>query len=110
MLIQHNPNEGLKLKYRYIGGDTFIVLIQHNPNEGLKQVPGHSSVPTPQVLIQHNPNEGLKHLIDDYLEQLLRRAHSAQPERGIETPYLFTHSVTPASAHSAQPERGIETR
>ena len=37
------------------------------------------------VLIQHNPNEGLKPNRALPLLRPLPRAHSAQPERGIET-------------------------
>ena len=37
MLIQHNPNEGLKLQeFNCVVAGDVAVLIQHNPNEGLK--------------------------------------------------------------------------
>ena len=36
VLIQHNPNEGLKLSLSGGGAGVGPVLIQHNPNEGLK--------------------------------------------------------------------------
>ena len=36
MLIQHNPNEGLKLHWLTTQAAAHDVLIQHNPNEGLK--------------------------------------------------------------------------
>ena len=38
MLIQHNPNEGLKLVLLPDKDKSLLVLIQHNPNEGLKQM------------------------------------------------------------------------
>ena len=37
VLIQHNPNEGLKLPVPYPCPNPAPVLIQHNPNEGLKR-------------------------------------------------------------------------
>ena len=37
MLIQHNPNEGLKHVHEVALSLDGVVLIQHNPNEGLKQ-------------------------------------------------------------------------
>ena len=61
------------------------------------------------MLIQHNPNEGLKQEWPDDLPMWQYRAHSAQPERGIETEALTLERPVPGSAHSAQPERGIET-
>ena len=60
VLIQHNPNEGLKLPLCGPAASSGCVLIQHNPNEGLKQVCAPHQVQINQVLIQHNPNEGLK--------------------------------------------------
>ena len=36
VLIQHNPNEGLKLQLLQVPDIVSQVLIQHNPNEGLK--------------------------------------------------------------------------
>ena len=60
MLIQHNPNEGLKLTTRPPPATATPVLIQHNPNEGLKQWHHIAYVRNGSVLIQHNPNEGLK--------------------------------------------------
>ena len=60
MLIQHNPNEGLKPgPVRCKPGDG-RVLIQHNPNEGLKLERSFDALLYSRVLIQHNPNEGLK--------------------------------------------------
>ena len=41
------------------------VLIQHNPNEGLKQQGGRLMAGYGAVLIQHNPTEGLKPPIPD---------------------------------------------
>ena len=39
VLIQHNPNEGLKLsRFCARRGGRRRVLIQHTPNEGLKRV------------------------------------------------------------------------
>ena len=61
------------------------MLIQHNPNEGLKQPLPDAQVGGVGVLIQHNPNEGLKPQIPRRRRQTVQRAHSAQPERGIET-------------------------
>ena len=84
VLIQHNPNEGLKLGLHGLapfghegahsaqperGIETItshavplsgVVLIQHNPNEGLKPLNRALGVFDCAVLIQHNPNEGLK--------------------------------------------------
>ena len=37
VLIQHNPNEGLKLEICTLPKPYVSVLIQHNPNEGLKR-------------------------------------------------------------------------
>ena len=61
------------------------------------------------MLIQHNPNEGLKREVSPDDGNRLAGAHSAQPERGIETNTKFDLMVADTGAHSAQPERGIET-
>ena len=61
------------------------VLIQHNPNEGLKPLKVLAVLEAQLVLIQHNPNEGLKLAHEDSLPEENKGAHSAQPERGIET-------------------------
>ena len=60
VLIQHNPNEGLKLPRISRTQCTAEVLIQHNPNEGLKRHRRGRGQHCRRVLIQHNPNEGLK--------------------------------------------------
>ena len=62
VLIQHNPNEGLKPERRISVNQLTLVLIQHNPNEGLKLASKVTKRIREDVLIQHNPNEGLKHL------------------------------------------------
>ena len=85
MLIQHNPNEGLKLTVDHSQRGNNYVLIQHNPNEGLKLGPLRSLRGAAEVLIQHNPNEGLKPVPLAATTAANLRAHSAQPERGIET-------------------------
>ena len=71
VLIQHNPNEGLKPPPGSALPLCAAVLIQHNPNEGLKPTVITSFQSSSSVLIQHNPNEGLKH--DSNRRQ--RRAH-----------------------------------
>ena len=64
---------------------TIAVLIQHNPNEGLKHECNSTGLAYNAVLIQHNPNEGLKLLTQRPTAFQEISAHSAQPERGIET-------------------------
>ena len=85
VLIQHNPNEGLKPSGAFNKLAMRNVLIQHNPNEGLKPGQGGWDMGGLNVLIQHNPNEGLKHERGTGRHQRAGSAHSAQPERGIET-------------------------
>ena len=90
MLIQHNPNEGLKRGISQHCPERTPVLIQHNPNEGLKRRSPAPDGAGRQVLIQHNPNEGLKRRLRQSTPSMLVGAHSAQPERGIETQKLFS--------------------
>ena len=111
MLIQHNPNEGLK----HIFGHC---CVQHG-NSGAHSAQPERGIETNHiynlrpacawVLIQHNPNEGLKPAPRCTRLPPGHGAHSAQPERGIETINTSTGGLVLFSAHSAQPERGIET-
>ena len=94
VLIQHNPNEGLKPQTVRRADSLRAVLIQHNPNEGLKQAGIRAGPGDVCVLIQHNPNEGLKPPLTIQALDSCVSAHSAQPERGIET---STRSADPAA-------------
>ena len=86
------------------------MLIQHNPNEGLKHeqivLPAGSRVGAHSA----QPERGIETMILGGCEPLNICAHSAQPERGIETVKKDFSEPVDLSAHSAQPERGIETR
>ena len=108
MLIQHNPNEGLKPLC--FGGRKapLVVLIQHNPNEGLKQKMLDFEGEIPKVLIQHNPNEGLKPGKTVEGQEVEFRAHSAQPERGIETCNILRLVVSCAVLIQHNPNEGLK--
>ena len=85
MLIQHNPNEGLKLRHKNAS-----ILRQNGahsaqPERGIETTLQGAGGAWSGVLIQHNPNEGLKLVLPVVARKKTTRAHSAQPERGIET-------------------------
>ena len=60
------------------------------------------------MLIQHNPNEGLKHSGPKWISAAGTSAHSAQPERGIETHLLDWLTLAQEVLIQHNPNEGLK--